>query len=93
MNWLQRARREIAETSRQTTAKTAVGGLTTVTAVLAEEQRDEFEERAAIMEYDGGLPREDAEREAWTIVAPRGQPLDVAAADVSDEKSRAQGAR
>ncbi len=25
----------------------------------------DFEERAAIMEYDGGLSREDAERLAW----------------------------
>ena len=30
--------------------------------------RDAFEERAAIMEYDGGLSREDAEREAWALV-------------------------
>ena len=27
-------------------------------------EREEFEERAAIMEFDGGLSREDAEREA-----------------------------
>jgi hypothetical protein len=27
-----------------------------------------YEERAAIMEYDGGLPRADAERQAWAIV-------------------------
>jgi hypothetical protein len=31
---------------------------------LDEEQRFTFEERAAIMEYDGGLPREEAERAA-----------------------------
>src|ERR1700730_1709959 len=31
--------------------------------------RDEFEERAAIMEYDGGLSRDDAEREAWALVS------------------------
>lgn len=30
--------------------------------------RDEFEERAAIMEFDGGLTREEAEREAWALV-------------------------
>lgn len=28
---------------------------------------DDFEERAAIMEFDGGLSREDAEREARKI--------------------------
>ena len=27
-----------------------------------------YEERAAIMEYCAGLPREDAERQAWAIV-------------------------
>ena len=27
-----------------------------------------FEERAAIMEYDGGLPRTEAERLAWACV-------------------------
>ena len=27
-----------------------------------------YEERAAIMEFDGGLTREDAEAEAWRIV-------------------------
>ena len=29
---------------------------------------DAFEERAAIMEFDGGLSRDEAEREAWAIV-------------------------
>lgn len=29
---------------------------------------ERFEERAAIMEYDGGLPREEAERRAWESV-------------------------
>ena len=29
---------------------------------------DEFEERAAIMEYEGGLPREEAEREAAALL-------------------------
>jgi len=31
---------------------------------LSEELRFEWMERAAIMEYDGGLPREEAERKA-----------------------------
>lgn len=29
---------------------------------------ERFEERAAIMEHDGGLPREEAERRAWESV-------------------------
>ncbi len=34
----------------------------------AEALRDEYEERAAIMEFEGGLPREDAERAAWGLI-------------------------
>jgi hypothetical protein len=30
--------------------------------------REAFEERAAIMEFDGGMSREDAERAAWALV-------------------------
>lgn len=30
-----------------------------------------FEERAAIMEFDGGLSRDEAEREAWIQVSNR----------------------
>jgi hypothetical protein len=33
--------------------------------------RDEFEERAAIMEFDGGLSRDEAERGAWALVSKR----------------------
>lgn len=33
--------------------------------------RDHWEERSAIMEYDGGLSREDAEWEAFKIVEVR----------------------
>ena len=42
--------------------------------------RELFEERAAIMQFDGGLPRAEAERLAWTDVgggwplAPQTQP-------------------
>jgi hypothetical protein len=32
---------------------------------LDEDQRYEYEERAAIIEFDGGLPRGMAEVEAW----------------------------
>src|ERR1700682_6259209 len=30
-----------------------------------------YEERAAIMEFDGGLSRDEAEREAWALVSIR----------------------
>ena len=30
-----------------------------------------YEERAAIMEFDGGLSRDEAEREAWALVSKR----------------------
>ena len=36
---------------------------------LVEYVREAYEERAAIMEFDGGLSRDDAEREAWTLVS------------------------
>ena len=32
---------------------------------------DDFEERAAIMEYDGGMSRDEAERRAWALVSKR----------------------
>jgi len=35
---------------------------------MTEAEREAFEERAAIMEYDGGLSRRDAEREAMKAV-------------------------
>lgn len=41
--------------------------------LLDEVDREAFEERAAIMEYDGGLPRREAERRALALVqADRG---------------------
>ena len=36
-----------------------------LTAEWSEELREEFEERAAIMEYDGGLLRDEAEQKAY----------------------------
>ena len=33
--------------------------------------REEYEERAAILEFDGGMSREEAERLAWELVAAR----------------------
>jgi len=41
----------------KTSLKTFLGG-------LSENERDFFEERAAIMEFDGGMSRQDAEKEA-----------------------------
>lgn len=35
---------------------------------LTPPEREHFEERAAIMEFDGGLSREEAEREALAAV-------------------------
>jgi hypothetical protein len=34
----------------------------------SEAQREAFEERAAILEFDGGMSREDAERAAWALI-------------------------
>ena len=34
----------------------------------SEEDRDAYEERAAIIEFDTGLPRDEAERQAWRQV-------------------------
>ena len=45
--------------------------LQTAIASLTENERYEYEERAAIMEYDGVLPREEAERLALEIVRKR----------------------
>ena len=42
------------ETKNKTTVKTFLGG-------LSENERDFFEERAAIMEFDGGMCKEKAE--------------------------------
>jgi hypothetical protein len=35
---------------------------------LAENEREEFDERASIMEYDGGLSREEADWRALRII-------------------------
>jgi len=37
---------------------------------LDDDERENYEERAAIMEYDGELDRADAERAARAIVRP-----------------------
>jgi len=70
MNWLERARREIGKKALGSTANTAVRKV--AMAVLtewpdAEAMREAFEERAAIMEFDAGLPRHEAERLAGLL--------------------------
>jgi hypothetical protein len=37
----------------------------------SESVREAYQERAAIMEFDGGLSRDEAEREAWALVSKR----------------------
>lgn len=96
MNWLDRARREIQERARRSTANTAEGNPVAVTAVPrrgfsekskasvgssgsaplspmlgCNDLRAAFEERAAIIEFDGGLSRDEAERAAWALVLNR----------------------
>jgi len=44
--------------------------------LLDENQSEDFEERAAIMEYDGKLPREQAVWEAWKRILKKYQ-IDV----------------
>ena len=46
----------------------AAGRRAPLSATLAELRRDEFEERAAILEYEGGLSRAGAERVAYIAV-------------------------
>jgi hypothetical protein len=67
MNWLERARREMRGDGRMVTANTAEGDPTAATAVSDDALLHEYEERAAIMEFDGGLSREAAERAAWAL--------------------------
>lgn len=38
---------------------------------MTEDQREHFNERAAIMQYDGGMTREDAEKAAMQEVVKR----------------------
>ena len=46
-----------------------------ITAMLEAERRMEFEERAAIMEFDGGLSRAEAEHRAAIEVFGNPQPI------------------
>jgi hypothetical protein len=36
--------------------------------VISQAMREEWEERSAIMEWDGGLPRDEAERQTWECI-------------------------
>lgn len=36
---------------------------------LSPEQRESYEERAGIMQYDGGMSKEDAEKHSWCFSA------------------------
>lgn len=49
---------------REELAKTNPVRATLLYGAWTEDQREHYEERAAIMEYDGGLPRAEAERKA-----------------------------
>ena len=56
---------------------------------LSPDQYEELEERAAIMEYDGGLTREEAERAAWESVGPS-PPATLFARDTNDGERLAE---
>ena len=47
------------------------GGAPSVPLPDIQAAREDFEERAAIMGFDGGLSRDEAEREAWALVSMR----------------------
>lgn len=76
MNWLDRARRELRQPAEPHPAETAEKLPTAVMAVrdpadvaeLAEALRDAWEERSAILEFDNGLTRTEAERIAWQSI-------------------------
>jgi len=46
--------------------------------VLSEADREAFEERAAIMQFDGGLSEVDAEAEAWRLIEAAGRKAQAA---------------
>ena len=64
--------KELVESVVVTATTTAdVGGVVSSPENLPMDRRIEFEERAAILEYDGGLSREDADRQALQEIAQR----------------------
>lgn len=81
MNWLDRARRELQESARRRPADTAE----TPTAVMAvgnpadspesaEALRDSWKERSALLEFDNGMSRAEAERIAWLSIYGSARP-------------------
>ncbi|MBM3775520.1 MAG: hypothetical protein FJW37_10195 [Acidobacteria bacterium] len=46
----------------------SIGSALAADCAESEAQRDDYEERAGIMEFDGGLSRDEAERAAWALV-------------------------
>lgn len=55
---------------------------------MTPEQREIYEERAAIMEYDGGLSRPEAERRAGKIAEGKGFELEQIEMDLSFQDFR-----
>ena len=76
MNWLDRARRKLRQPAEPHPAEAAERLPTAVMAVRdpaesaesAEALRDAWEERSAILEFDNGLTRAEAERIAWLSI-------------------------
>ena len=60
--------RSVALTLHHGAAKPLPGNWRRLLAILPEEARDLFEERAALIEYDGGEKRKTAERRAFECV-------------------------
>jgi hypothetical protein len=56
---------------------TAPDPLRLILQVLTPDEQEQFSERAAIMEYDGGLSREEAEAQAATAIISRNCPAPV----------------
>ena len=53
--------------------------------LLPDDLVEPWEERAAIMEYDGGLSRADAEAAAWQCLCPPSVPPGAGATGAEDE--------
>ena len=64
--------KELVESVMVTATTTSdVGAVINSPGDLSIDWRIEFEERAAILEYDGGLSREDADRQAFEEILER----------------------
>lgn len=70
MNLLSKYLKKVSKNNKKTTLRESVDKIDKITtSLLTDDQKELFEERAAIMEYDGSMNREDAEREALRIIA------------------------